>query len=226
MMATVRILPEVILPDSLYECRSLSLDKHRLGKAGDSLASAKNRLYNGQYSIPYSVWPSWVHRSYDLQLAGQRVRRAMKQTVMRTSSHSSCFASLEPVDQSYMMVQNLPLDDTQRLQLLGINSVAQRMRAGLFLLLSCENLCCRHCERIVARQADIFTMPSLEGPKEERKNDEDQHCSPMDYMDEIMHIRDPPEGEPGGLSVPDAEVVSSNCYPGLVLVRILKLSGI
>ena len=78
LIATVEVLPENILPDSLYDCRSLSLDKHRLLPANGknntgfigTLLSQKN-IYEKQYNIPYSVWPTWVHRSYDLKFVTQ-----------------------------------------------------------------------------------------------------------------------------------------------------------
>ena len=103
LSARARIIAEVKLPDSLYECRSFSLDKHRLGKPSDSHASSKRRLYKGQYSVPYSVWPSWVHQAYDLQLLDQKLGG-------KTIVHDDPTLRMDPVDFSYWVVENLPTD--------------------------------------------------------------------------------------------------------------------
>lgn len=142
LVASVRILPEVQLQDSLYDCRSLSLDKHRLdpGPLGSSIVRAfrsQKRLYEKQYQIPYSVWPSWVSRLYDLELLAYRVRQELVQSVflkLNSSSSGTVHIPPDPVDLSYWVVQNLPLEDDQRLQLLNINNANQRLRAELSIL--------------------------------------------------------------------------------------------
>ena len=108
LTARVRILGEVNLPsDSLYECRSFSLDKHRLGKASASRAAFQRRLYRSQYSVPYSVWPSWLHQSYDLQLLDQQARSTL---LIRSLLPPNPVPLLDPVGLSYWMAHNLPME--------------------------------------------------------------------------------------------------------------------
>lgn len=137
-MATVQILPEISMSDSLYDSRSMSLDKFRLSPStvSDPLIRSiitQNRVYKKQYQIPYSVWPSWVHRSYDLLLISQRVLEELKKTLFVNIETVSIIPS-DPVDLSYWIIQNLPLEDSQRLQLLKINNPNQRLRVELSIL--------------------------------------------------------------------------------------------
>lgn len=174
IIARVEILPENILSDSLYDCRSLSLDKHRLlptstaennsisGGFIRTLLSQKN-IYEKQFHVPYSVWPSWVHRSYDVKFVTQRVLQELRTSIF-ISLGSDAIIPTDPVDLSYWVIQNLPLENNQRLFLLNINCPNQRLRAVLSILQQCEYLCCRECDHPVARQSDIFAM-SKEGPQ-------------------------------------------------------------
>lgn len=142
IIARVEILPENILPDSLYHCRSPSLDKHRLLSASTTenssnsfihtLLSQKN-IYKKQFHVPYSVWPSWVHRSYDVKLVTQRVLLELRTSIF-INLGSDAIIPTDPVELSYWVIQNMPLEDNQRLFLLNINNPNQRLRAVLSIL--------------------------------------------------------------------------------------------
>lgn len=143
-IARVQILPELELSESLYQCRANSLDKHRLLLATSSDISvasllSKKRIYDKQYKVPFSIWPSWIHRSYDLQFVAQRVLLELSTSIFVGSSAfadvgSGSIVPRNPIDLSYWVIQNLPLDDDLRLQLLSINNPNQRLRAELSIL--------------------------------------------------------------------------------------------
>lgn len=97
-----------------------------------SLLSQK-RIYDKQYKIPQSVWPSWIHRSYDLQFVAQRVLLELRTSIF-VDVGSGSIVPRNPIDLSYWVIQNLPLDDDLRLQLLSINNPNQRLRAELSIL--------------------------------------------------------------------------------------------
>ena len=148
--------------DSLYECRSLSLDKQRLGKPGASRAASQRRLYRSQYSVPSSVWPSWVHQSYDLQLLDQRARST---SLIRSMLQPNPVARLDPVGLSYWMAQKLPMECQYRLPLLDINNANQRFRALISLMeKSQKRLCCRECGTTLARRKDCFSVSKIGPP--------------------------------------------------------------
>ena len=205
MVARVRILPEVVLQDSLYDCRSSSLDKHRLGLSTDGPAWIQKRLYDGQYSVPYSVWPSWVHKAYDVRLVDQQVRRALAKSILvkyhRIQPQYGLPVPDDPVGLSYWVVQNLPLEDEQRLELLAINNAAQRLRAALCLLERCESLCCRECDHSVAKQTDVFAM-SKEGPQ-------GAYVNPLGHVHETLTIR-----RTEGLRTTTAPTTDFSWFPG------------
>ncbi len=137
-IARVQVLPENLVPDSLYHCRSCSLDKCRLFPPTSSDISvtsllSQKRIYDKQYKVPYSVWPSWIHRSYDLQFIAQRVLLELRTSIF-VDVGSGSIVPRNPVDLSYWVIQNLPLEDDLRLQLLSINNPNQRLRAELSIL--------------------------------------------------------------------------------------------
>jgi len=79
--ATVKILPEVILPDSLHEVRARSLDRYRSEPVGlcRPVSSANRRRLQRQQAISrrdamMTVWPQWVHNQYNATILMQRVR--------------------------------------------------------------------------------------------------------------------------------------------------------
>ena len=138
-IAKVQILPEKLLPDSLFEARSTSLDRYRsTPSAGADFHSEsvrlQHQLYKKQYKIPYTPWPCWIYKSYDLLLVSQRVLEELKRTIF-VSSETVDIIPRDPIDLSYWIIQNLPLEDSQRLQLLAINNPNQRLRAELSILL-------------------------------------------------------------------------------------------
>ena len=134
----MQILPEILTSDSLYHCRSYSLNKYRLSPVDSSVASvapllSQKRIYDKQYKVPQSAWPAWVHRSYDLQFAAQRVLLELRTSIF-VDVGSGSIVPRNPIDLSYWVIQNLPLDDDLRLQLLSINNPNQRLRAELSIL--------------------------------------------------------------------------------------------
>ena len=115
-----------LLPTSTAENNSLS------GGFIRTLLSQKN-IYEKQFHVPYSVWPSWVHRSYDVKFVTQRVLQELRTSIF-ISLGSDAIIPTDPVDLSYWVIQNLPLENNQRLFLLNINCPNQRLRAVLSIL--------------------------------------------------------------------------------------------
>lgn len=138
ILARVKILPENVLTDALYDCRSTSLDRWRTlpAKEKNSPAGqllAQQRLYRKQYHLPSSVWPNWVHQSYDLHFVAHRVLSELQKSIF-INMESTVNITKDPVLLSYWVIQNLPLVDEQRLKLLNINNPIQRLRAELSIL--------------------------------------------------------------------------------------------
>ncbi|EFX70803.1 hypothetical protein DAPPUDRAFT_112386 [Daphnia pulex] len=210
-IARVQILPELEVSDSLYQCRSYSLDKHRLSTATSSDISvasllSKKRIYDKQYKIPFSVWPSWIHRSYDLQFIAQRVMLELSTSIFVGSSAfadvgSGSIVPRNPVDLSYWVIQNLPLDDELRLELLSINNPNQRLRAELSILQRCESLCCRECDYAIARQTDVFAMSKI-GPQ-------GVYVNPFGHVHETITVH-----RVDGLSVTTPPSTEFSWFPG------------
>ena len=113
--ATVKILPEVFLPDSLHEVRDRSLDRYRsepVGLSGPFSPVNRKRLRRqqaiSQRDAMMTVWPHWVHNQYNATILSQRVRLQLsylklgelsywkhlwdkKHTCFKMNHHSLCF---------------------------------------------------------------------------------------------------------------------------------------
>lgn len=175
LMAKVRILPERVLPDHLEGARPQShyrfcccpaqqeFVKTAMDSQGHVLASInmlKKRQLNKFTSSYFTQWPPWVYKMYDTEHLINRIRNELcswNDTLKKDSN------DLDPIDFSYWVLQNLPLDDSRRIHLLSIDSAVQRLRCELSIMQSCSILCCRECDLEVANKNDVFSM-SLEGP--------------------------------------------------------------
>lgn len=168
--ATVKILPEVILPDSLHEVRDRSLDRYRSERVGlwGPVSPVNRRRLQRQQAISQrdammTVWPQWVHNQYNATILMQRVRLQLSYLKLGSTS-SNLQLPNDPTELSYWVAQALPLVDEQRLSLLQINSPIQRLRWELCVLEKCQMLCCRDCDAQVADPREAFLM-SAEGPQ-------------------------------------------------------------
>lgn len=168
--ATVKILPEVILPDSLHEVRDRSLDRYRSEPVAllGSVSPENRRRLRKQQAISrrdamMTVWPHWVHNQYNATNLMRRVRLQLSYLKLgSTTSHLQL--PNDPTELSYWVAQALPLLDEQRLSLLQINSPIQRLRWELCVLEKCQMLCCRDCDAQLADPREAFLM-SAEGPQ-------------------------------------------------------------
>lgn len=173
LMAKVRILPERVLSDHLEGARPQShyrfcccpAQQEYLKTAVDSHILAdinipRKRQLNKFTSSYFTQWPPWVYKMYDTEYLINRIRNELcnwNDTLKRDSN------DLDPIDFSYWVLQNLPLDDSRRIHLLSIDSAVQRLRCELSIMQSCSILCCRECDLEIANKSDVFSM-SLEGP--------------------------------------------------------------
>ncbi|GAB1601965.1 protein cereblon-like isoform X1 [Argonauta hians] len=176
LMAKVHILPEKIQCDSLDGARPQShykfcscpsqqnlLVKTAVDRSGQVLRKvnmANNRQLNKFTSSYFTQWPPWVYKMYDTETLIQRIR---KELCSWNDSLNMEDSGMDPVDFSYWVLQNLPLDDSRRIHLLSIDSAVQRLRCELSIMQNCSILCCRKCDLEVANKNDVFSM-SLEGP--------------------------------------------------------------
>lgn len=170
LLATVHVLPEVNLPShpegALWSCY------HKFGCQGTTsgyhekphqVTSRKNRLGKNKYhKVPTSLssWPSWVYELYNPFLLMELIKKELKSwsETLRIDN-----VPRSPLDFSFWVAANMPLDDSLRLQILGINCPTQRLRKELEIVRKCSVLCCRSCDTKIVEKSDLFSM-SLDGP--------------------------------------------------------------
>ncbi|CAG5126153.1 unnamed protein product, partial [Candidula unifasciata] len=174
LTGTVKILPEVSLVHVLEGARLPShrklmvsppddaedMIKTAVDRQGRVLTSVDLRcpnLITKMYTANCTWWPPWVYKMYDIDWLVEQIK---------TELHSWCPASLppDPVDLSFWVAHNLPVNDEMRLRLLTFDSVVQRLRFGLNIIRkSGVLLCCDSCQEEIASKKDVFSM-SQEGP--------------------------------------------------------------
>ena len=109
-----------------------------------------------------SPLPSWVWQLYSPSNLVTRVRQELS-NLSSVSTNMSAVPS-DPTELSWWVTANLPLPDSLRSRMLGLNSPVQRLRLAVSFLSQCRVLVCRNCGKQLGDQASIFSM-SKEGPQ-------------------------------------------------------------
>ncbi|KAK3860489.1 hypothetical protein Pcinc_029018 [Petrolisthes cinctipes] len=189
LVAEVKILPEIRMGDPLEMMRLRSLDKLTLPhpqEAGAQVAHARHlacvRTSNSwrvrSRNAWLTPWPPWIYNQYDDLLLAQRVVNEVKRSTMIKLDNLKL--PRDPQDLSHWAAINLPLDDSHRLALLGLNTPTQRLRYTLSVLSKCKMLTCVQCSEVIGDTADIFSM-SVEGPQ-------GTFVNPGGYVHEMMTL--------------------------------------
>ncbi|KAG8200650.1 hypothetical protein JTE90_022272 [Oedothorax gibbosus] len=188
--AKVQILPELITTDP-GECSKLSsLNKFRnpppnLNSKKETneyqchqLVHRSAHKYNKFDFTNYTWFPEFVYKLYDPHILMKRIKEALK--YWNRTDEKQDFMPCDPKEFSYWIAANLPLNDKQRLDLLKLNEVTERLRLELQILDECSALTCRDCMNIIAYREDIFSM-SLQGPQ-------GTYVNPNGYVHEAITV--------------------------------------
>ncbi|XP_047498018.1 protein cereblon-like isoform X1 [Penaeus chinensis] len=173
IVARVKILPEIRMECPFEMVRLRSLDKLTLPRPQEdkpyvahsrelvTVRTANSWLVRGRNAW-LTPWPSWVYNQYDDLLLAQRLVNEIKKTTMIQPNLLKL--PRDPQELSHWAAINLPLDDSHRLTLLGLNTPTQRLRYILSVISKCKMLICVRCNEVIGDTADIFSM-SVEGPQ-------------------------------------------------------------
>nr|XP_015930169.1 protein cereblon isoform X2 [Parasteatoda tepidariorum] len=188
IIGKVRILPELSLSNIGEGSRLNSLDKFKTTSSVNYL-SRKETPYscplvhrtpfkNNKYDFAnYTPFPEFVYKMYDAQVIMKKIRSLLE-------SWNRALRGINlpnnPIEFSYWVAANIPLDDFQRLELIKINEVTQRLRLELKILETCSVLSCRDCLKDIAKREDIFSM-SLQGPQ-------GTYVNPNGYVHEAVTV--------------------------------------
>ncbi|KAK3579055.1 hypothetical protein CHS0354_029913 [Potamilus streckersoni] len=176
LMAKVKILPELVLPNAFEGSRPLSHCRYccsppcdeediktavdRQGHVLTSVSFRKKRKIDRFTSAYFTWWPPWVYKMYDQALLMERIKTELhnwNETIKPENLPQS------GIELSFWVIQNLPMSDNQRLHLLSINNASQRFQYALSMLQKYSVLCCKECGGEIANKSDVFCM-SVEGP--------------------------------------------------------------
>ncbi|KXJ24585.1 protein cereblon [Exaiptasia diaphana] len=169
LQATVNILPEILLsphPEKAlascfdkFGCQATcsgSLERYRQTSGKSRLGSSRKKKINASLSS----WPAWVYKLYDPFRLMDEIKLELQRWSQTIRLEN---VPADPIDFSYWVAANLPLDDTLKIELLNIDCTTQRLRKELDIMHKCSVLCCRDCNSTIAYKTDLFCM-SLDGP--------------------------------------------------------------
>jgi len=129
-----------------------------------SRPSTSSRKYrSGIHPAALTPLPPWIYSMYDPEVLVSRMHCELAKS-SKIWSAAPVRVPQDPVDLSWWVLLNFPMEDDHRSSILAINSPIQRLRAELSILEMSKVLVCRRCGGQVADQSDIFSM-SKEGPQ-------------------------------------------------------------
>ncbi|KAL4426161.1 hypothetical protein ABPG77_007443 [Micractinium sp. CCAP 211/92] len=97
--------------------------------------------------------PPVLYSAYDAWRLARRAKRLFHSIAPQAREFEG-----NPLELSYFLLSNLPVDDDARQQLLEARTVDERLRAECKLLQALGTLCCRACGASLARSADAVQM--------------------------------------------------------------------
>lgn len=184
----VRILPEVVLGDPGEGAKLKSLDRFALvpppkpkifqmKEAFMQCKAPQKKAYNKYDFANYTYWPAFVYKQYDPQVLMKKIKAELQ--CWNRSLKSDCMPC-NPVEFSFWVAANLPLNDNQKLSLLSLDNAIQRLHCELNILEKYSVLQCRDCGAHIAGRTDIFSM-SLQGPQ-------GTYVNPNGYVHETITV--------------------------------------
>lgn len=122
------------------------------------------------------------------------VREAAEPVASSSSLESSCVPK-NPVEFSYWVAGNLPLEDHHLLEFLSLTCHIQRLRWLLSILSRYLYISCSECKSKISKKDDVFSM-SLQGPQGTYVNPSGYvHETITVYRAESLSLRDRPSTE-------------------------------
>ncbi|XP_033122255.1 protein cereblon-like isoform X2 [Anneissia japonica] len=163
MVGKVQILPDKDIVDPLHGARFNSYyQKRALSPVEESMNILNpKRRRNKLLEAHLTWWPPWVYQMYDPEYLMALIKEELRSWYEGSIKLNTI--PQNPSDFSFWVASIIPIDDSQRLSLLKVNSSVQRMRCELDLLKKCTVLCCKGCGLQIANKNDVFCM-SLDGP--------------------------------------------------------------
>lgn len=118
--------------------------------------------------------------SFNLYLEQEMVVQNVKKELYRwNSSYVPERLPSHPVELSYWVIQNLPLDDDLRLNLMGIDSAVQRLRCSLSIVQKVQTLC-----KVLYYCIQIYFRPVIFPPsaRKVQQLNSPRHCYVIDVL--------------------------------------------
>lgn len=181
VVATVRYLADRELSPPLQNIM-LSCQKRSLLDSFSEHSNITNRVERtrkvGRFSAAdFTPWPAWVYKQYDTRSVMTHIKKELA-TCNNTLNDVS--DSKQPLEYSFWLMANLPMDDQLKLSLLSIITTIQRLRCELAIVKSCSVLFCKDCGLFIADKKDVFSM-AREGPL-------GMYVNPGGYIHEMITV--------------------------------------
>lgn len=139
--------------------------KNGEGKGGGMVRSIHTQVATGTTSSPGTVVRTTRTMTTTIRTRAENEsdeEEESKESKGETSTRTS--APSKPCEFSYWVAANLPLEDSQRVNFLSLDSSVQRLRWLLSILQKYMFLCCARCKIKICHKDDVFSM-SIQGPQ-------------------------------------------------------------
>jgi hypothetical protein len=110
--AKVKILPEILLPDPIQLTMSNNYIKH---KAANGKTSSRIK----RFAAASTQWPAFIYEHYSMVRVSEKIERCLSLLNLEPPN--------DPVQRSFWLARNLPLNENDRLQIFKENCVNQRL---------------------------------------------------------------------------------------------------
>ncbi|KAK4878784.1 hypothetical protein RN001_011290 [Aquatica leii] len=170
---TVKILaePEITSPIATTQLTALKLHRSYLFKDYDSLIrNYKHRKYH----LAQFTNPGWVYDRRELCFYVKFIVQRLINFYLKENIPT------DPVSLSYWFIQNFQLAHEERLQLMKLDSVIERLRLELKFLEMERLLCCAVCKAEITNQKYVFAM-SKDGVQS-------NYCNPSGHVYETVTV--------------------------------------
>lgn len=218
MIAKVKVLKEYVSPSFLERAlpdswRKFQIVPQNAGSKAVLLCSPSTgdtsetfllkhkstyRKYNKFAAASLTNCPQMVYRQYDTDFLMSCIKRELRSWSQTLNIDN---VPTSPVEFSYWVTANLPLDDTLKLDMLAMQSAVQRLRLQLSVLQRCTALLCRGCDNEITNKNDVFSM-SLSGPMA-------AYVNPGGYIHEMLTV-----GRVSNLALQGRPSTENSWFPG------------
>lgn len=162
--STVKILPEILLPEPYFLSISNAFKKH----IHNNNTSGKLKTF----IVASSRWPKFVYDLYSIKPVSEKIERYLAMLGIESPQ--------DPILKTWWLARNVPLNPDDRLKIFKTNCVNKRLQMIGDSLNFVAHFLCKRCRNKIAVYNDIFAIS--------KGNVNANYCNPAGYIHETLTV--------------------------------------